>query len=112
MMNKDILSSEEQMSPKPEELACRHRKRILELLTESLEESDALQANLGAGASELMLMASRLGQLIEAAMSEMGGSLNDFRKLVGPIETYQKLTRQYDRLVGLKARLKRDNKSS
>ncbi len=91
-------------------LAERRKHRIDELLNESLSNPDALQANLLAGATSYMRMAARLENLIGEALDDSCMSLADVRKLAGAMELSLKITRQYDRLVGLAARHQRREK--
>jgi hypothetical protein len=91
-------------------LAERRKRRIDELLNESLNNPDALQANLLAGATSYMRMAARLENLIGEAMDDSCTSLSDVRKLAGALDLHLKITRQYDRLVGLATRQQRGEK--
>ncbi|NQU21149.1 MAG: hypothetical protein HQ567_07685 [Candidatus Nealsonbacteria bacterium] len=80
-------------------------EKIREYLVESLEQGDALQANLGATSSDLMLMGFRLKEAIEKAMADSSAPLARFEQLMPAIEGYLKVTRQIDRLAQLDRRL-------
>lgn len=79
--------------------------KIREYLIESLQQADALQANLGATSSDLMLMGFRLKEAIEEALAKSTDSLGRFERLMPAIEGYLKVTRQIDRFAQLDRRL-------
>ena len=80
-------------------------EKIHEYLVELLQQADALQANLGATSSDLMLMGFRLKEAIEQAMADSSAPLGRFEQLMPAIEGYLKVTRQIDRLAQLDRRL-------
>jgi len=95
-----------------EDLVRLRQEKLQAFLRESLADSDGLQANLGAAASGLMRMAARLERAIDEALGDHDTTLADFRKLLAPMDIYLKLTRQYDRLISLKARVRAAKRNS
>jgi hypothetical protein len=85
--------------------------RIREYLTESLQQPDALRANLGAASSDLMLLGFRLKEAIEEGLGDPTNALGRIERLMPAIEGYLKVTRQMDRFAHLD-RLLRDNPPS
>lgn len=94
-----------QLDPATPDVSKMRLKKIREYLVESLEQADALQANLGATSSDLMLMGFRLKEAIEEAMGDSSNPLGRFERLMPAIEGYLKVTRQIDRLAQLDRRL-------
>jgi len=86
-----------------EMLTAMRLAKVQEHLRESLGKADALEANLGAVSSDLMLMACRLKEAIEDALGKK--SLDHFDKLVPAIDAYLRVARQIDRLANLDRRL-------
>ena len=76
-------------------------KRVRQYLAESLAKPDALQANLGAAVGDLMEIAYRLKEAIDAVLQKEGGSLEQFDRLMPAIDKYLRLTRQADRFARL-----------
>jgi len=62
----------------------RRTQRIEEYLEDSLEKEDPLQASLGAGAADLMLIRSQLAESIKAGMGTAGVTLAEYRKEFAP----------------------------
>lgn len=81
-------------------------ERLRELMDAALRDSDPLQANLLAGACGFMKMAAKIDEVIGESIQGSCKSLDDLRKLVGPIDLQLKISRQYDRLVGLVTRVR------
>ena len=75
--------------------------KIRQYQNDSLQQPDALQANLGAVSSDLMLLAYRLHETINRSLAGSSNRLERFAKLSRAIETYLKITRQIDRLANL-----------
>jgi hypothetical protein len=94
-----------QPDPATPDVSKMRLEKINEYLLESLQKVDALQANLGATSSDLMLMGFRLKQAIEQAMGDSMAPLGRFEELMPAIEGYLKVTRQIDRLAQLDRRL-------
>lgn len=85
-------------SPNVEDL---RRKRIQDHRAKSLEEEDALQANLGAAASDLMMLGVHLHEAIDESLHKAADPLKEMKNLERPLDAYLKITRQWDRLVQL-----------
>ena len=76
-------------------------ERIREYLVESLEQPNALRANVGAISSDLMLMGVRLKEAIDEGLADGSNPLGRFEQLMPAIEGYLKVIRQIDRLAQL-----------
>jgi hypothetical protein len=104
-MSTDTHPEAEDSSPKEEELVNRRMRKIQEYQVESLANVDPLRANLGAEAGNLMRMGLRLEQVIDKALSKSTDAPRELKRLAAVMDTYLKVTRQWDRLVQLDTRL-------
>ena len=84
-------------------LTAMRLEKIQEYLRHSLGKVDPLEANLGAVSADLMQMALRLKEAIEADLGAR--QLDHFEKLMPAIDAYLRVTRQIDRLASLDRRL-------
>jgi hypothetical protein len=64
--------------------AARRAERIEEYLQDSLEKVDPLQANLGAGAADLMHIRSKLAESLKAELGAGQVTLDEYRKDFAP----------------------------
>ena len=80
-------------------------QRIMDYLREALARDSALEANLGAVNSDLLMMGYRLKQAIDEAMAATPAALEQFQRLMPAIDSYLRLTKQIDRLAQLSLRL-------
>ena len=85
--------------------ADRRLQRIMDYLREALARESALEANLGAVNSDLLIMGYRLKQAIDEAMAATPAALEQFQRLMPAIDSYLRLTKQIDRLAQLSLRL-------
>jgi hypothetical protein len=99
MPNQDVDTGAAGASP---DVADRRTARIAEYLAHSLDYADPLQANVGAVNADLLLMADRLRQLLEAAP---WASLEDFDDLKPAIDSLLRIHKQIDRFAQLETRL-------
>jgi hypothetical protein len=83
------------------ELAQLRIQRIQDLLAEALELPNALQANLRACSSDLLLLAQRFRQAMNVAFGEGSDPLVTLERLRPAIDAYLRITRQIDRLTQL-----------
>jgi len=84
-------------------LTAKRLKKVDDLLRESLDKVDTLEANLGVVSADLMRMACRLTVAIEESLGKK--SLEHIDKLVPTIDAYLRIARQIDRLAMLDHRL-------
>lgn len=91
--------------PSDEELADLRLERIREYQAQSLTNADPLHANIGAASGSLMQMGFRLEQAIEASLAESTDVLQQTKRLSDAMDTYLRITRQWDRLVQLNKRM-------
>ncbi len=94
-----------QADPATPDLSKLRLEKIREYLVDSLQQTDTLQANLGATSSDLMLMGYRLKEAIEIAFADASNPIGRFEQLMPAVEGYLKVTRQIDRLAQLDLRL-------
>jgi hypothetical protein len=80
-------------------------RRIRDFLDEALAKDNALEANLGAINSDLMVMAYQLRDAIDDALAEGSGALDDFRNLVPALGSYLGIIKQIDRFAQLELRV-------
>ena len=104
-MSTDIQPKVEDSSRKEEDLVDLRMRRIQEYLVESLSNPDPLRANVRAEAGNLMRMGLHLQQAIERSLASSTDVLRQAKGLSDAIETYLKLTRQWDRLLQLDNRI-------
>lgn len=83
----------------------RRLQRIRDYLDEALAKDNALAANLGAAASDLMLLGYQLKQAIDAALAEAPVALDRFEQLLPAIDYYLRINKQVDRMTQLDLRL-------
>jgi hypothetical protein len=88
------------------EVAALRLARIQEYLVESLQQLDALEANLGAAAADLMSLGCQLKVAIEESLAETPHALERFQRLQPAISEYLKVARQIDRYAQLDQRLR------
>ncbi len=100
---------QEAAAPPAEGGADARVRRIMDLLREALAREGALEANLGAVNSDLMLMGYRLKRAIDEAMGT-AAALDQFQRLMPAVESYLRLTRQMERLAQLSLRLEAPGK--
>lgn len=98
-------TTDAQAEPVAPGIASKRLARIHEYLVDALEQVDALQANLGAASSDLMLLGFRMKDAIETALRDASNPLGQFNELMPAIESYLKVVRQIDRLAQLDRRL-------
>jgi hypothetical protein len=96
-------ASEADAKSKAAVLMAMRLEKIEDQLRESLRKANALEANLGAVSTDLMLMACRLKEAIEERLGK--NPLEDFEKLMPAIDAYLRVARQIERLVTLAQRL-------
>jgi len=96
--------------PNEEGLVDLRMQKIQEYLVQSLSNADPLRANLGAGASSLMRMGLRLEQAIDTSLAKSTDVLQQAKGLSAAMETYLKITRQWDRLLQLDSRIAEDER--
>lgn len=104
-MSTDTHPEAEDSSPKEEELINLRMRKIQQYQVESLSNADPLRANLGAEAGNLMRMGLRIEQAIDTSLAKSTDVLQQAKGLSAAMETYLKITRQWDRLVHLDTRL-------
>ena len=92
-------------SPKQEDLIELRMQRIQEYQIASLSNTDPLRANLGAEAGNLMRMGLRLEEAIETSLAKSTDVLQEAKGVSAAMETYLKITRQWDRLLQLDNRI-------
>ena len=83
-------------------------ERMRDLLVKSLNDADPLQANLGAGSTDLMSTALRLKIAIDEALTGGSDLLTQFKTLAPAIELYVKLQRQAGRFLEISRRWSAD----
>lgn len=79
--------------------------RIRDLLASSLAKLDPLEANLGVVNSDLMLLAYRLKQSIDSALTEPDAS-EELEMLMPAVENYLKVVKQIERFSKLDLQLR------
>ena len=87
--------------PSGADVAQLRLQRIHQHLVEVLQQPDALRANLGATANDLLTLGYRLKEAIDQRLSDPSDPLARFENLTPAIEAYLKITRQVDRLANL-----------
>lgn len=80
-------------------------QRIADYLNASLTTSDALQANLGVVSTDLLVIAFHLKQVIEEALQEGPGALEEHEHLGPAIDQYLRIAKQFDRFAQLTVKL-------
>jgi hypothetical protein len=83
----------------------RRLQRIRDYRQQALGQKDALTANLGAVASDLMLLQYRLSQALNGALAQTDSVMEDFAEWSPALQACLQLTRQIDRLANLDQRL-------
>lgn len=86
-----------------EELAELRRRRLRELLVESLSEPDALAASFGVARADLLSIAGRVVESIERGDPGRPDSGDEFEQLLRSAQLYLRITRQAERLTQLDA---------
>jgi hypothetical protein len=86
-----------------EELATLRRRRLRELLVESLGSPDALAASSGVARADLLSIATRVMELIERGNAGRPDSGDEFERLLRSAQLYLRITRQAERLTQLDA---------
>jgi hypothetical protein len=99
----------ESATPSAEDGADDRVQRIMDYLREALSKEGALEANLSAVNSDLMLMGYRLKRAIDEAMATTA-ALDQFQRLMPAVESYLRLTKQIERLAQLSLRLESPRK--
>jgi hypothetical protein len=89
-----------------EEVTKLRLRKIRQYSLKSLSDPDLLQANLGAGASDLMETAFQLKQVIDEVLSDEPERLKAIEVISPVLDMYLKFNRQIDRFVQLDRRLK------
>ena len=110
-MSTDIQPKMEESSRKEEDLVDLRMQKIREYQIQSLSNADPLCANLGAEAGNLMRMGLRLGQAIDTCLAKSTDVPQQAKELSAIMETYLKVTRQWDRLVQLEDRITEGERS-
>ena len=112
MTETEVHKTNPSASKKRKDPSAVRKRRIREYLNESLKEPNPLSANLGAEASNLMSLGQQLHEAIEQRMSNSEDLLRDLEKMNPAVETYLKVTRQWDRLIQLSHRMSAGTKNS
>ena len=86
-------------------LRLKRGERLREYLESCLDDPDPLQANIGAAASEMSDVASRLKQLLDEVLSEPTDALHRLDKYSSVFDMYLRCTRQAERYMQLDKRL-------
>jgi hypothetical protein len=89
----------------PEDAADSRTRRIMEYLRASLDQQDALRANLCAANADLMMIAYKLAAAIKSAMAGASPSLEAYEDLVPAIGNLLRIHKQVDRFSALETRL-------
>ena len=87
--------------PSGADVAQLRLQRLNQHLVEVLQQPDAMRANLGATANDLLTLGYRLKEAIDRRLSDPSDPLAQFENLTPAIEAYLKVTRQVDRLANL-----------
>jgi hypothetical protein len=80
--------------------------RIEQLVDDSLQEPDALQAAVGAASGDLLLMQYRLRQALDDSLQETPDSLTAITEALPALNTYLKLSQQVGQYVQLSLKIK------
>jgi hypothetical protein len=81
-------------------------ERIREHVDDSLKQSDALEATVGAASGDLMLMQYRLRQALDDALEETPNSLAAIAEVMPAMNTFLKLSQQVGQFVQLSLKIK------
>jgi hypothetical protein len=92
-------------------LASKRRRRIRDHALQSVEHPDALLANIGAEAANLMSLGQLFHEAIQTNLANSNQSLEDLEKVGPALEQYLKLTRQWERLEQFGQRVATDSKN-
>jgi hypothetical protein len=84
-----------------EDLATLRRRRLRELLVESLGSPNALAANFGVSRVDLLSIAARVMESIERGHPGRPDSGDEFERLLRSAHLYLRITRQAERLTQL-----------
>jgi hypothetical protein len=77
---------------------------VMDYQANSLEKTDALEANLGSINSGLMRIGVSLDETIQQALESSPRTLESVQRLLPAIETHLRLTRQVDRFAQIEVR--------
>lgn len=72
-------------------------QKILELLADSLMDSNALLANVGVVNARLLSIANRFGSALDECLQEPLESMGEFDEMIPRVDSYLRITRQIDR---------------
>lgn len=81
-------------------------ERIEQLVDDSLQEPDALQATVGAASGDLLLMQYRLRQALDDSLQGTPDSLTAIAEALPALNTYLKLSQQVGQYVQLSLKIK------
>jgi hypothetical protein len=83
------------------DLTATRRERLRELLMQSLKASSPLAASFGAARADLLSIGARLMAALESETRVLGGSAEEFERIVRAAHTYLRIARQVERLAEL-----------
>ncbi len=89
-------------SPPPQiDIATLQQQNVEKLLRRSLKLVDPLQGAIGVQSSQLVMLGNQLHAALDEALANSEDPLDKFNKLLPSIETFLKLSRQFDRFARL-----------